>query len=198
MKCAKDFSHFQQIKNYKHMKTKTLIYLFSLILFIGTSLKAQNFYDFVVVDIDGNNFQMSKLEGKKVMVVNVASECGLTPQYEQLESLYEKYKDSSFIIIGFPANNFKDQEPGTNEEIKEFCTLNYGVTFPIMSKISVKGDDMAPLYQWLTQKELNGFDDSSVRWNFQKYLISKDGKLEHVINPWVKPYNKKIINWIEE
>jgi len=158
---------------------------------------AQSFYDYTVVDIDGNNFPLSQLKGKKVMVVNVASKCGFTPQYEQLETLYKQYKDSNFVIIAFPANNFKEQEPGTNDEIKEFCSLNYGVTFPIMAKISVKGDTIAPIYQWLTQKSLNGFDDSSVKWNFQKYLISKYGKLEHVINPWVKPDNKKIVNWIK-
>lgn len=180
------------------MKKKTLIYVTSLLILLGYSLSAQNFYDYTVVDIDGNNFEMAQLAGKKVMIVNVASKCGLTPQYEHLEALYEKYRDSSFIIIGFPSNDFKSQEPGTNEEIKEFCSLNYGVTFPIMSKISVKGDDKAPIYKWLTVKDLNGFDDSSVKWNFQKYLIGEDGNLEHVINPWVKPNNKKIIKWIEE
>ncbi len=180
------------------MQTKTSIYTFFLILLFSTTINAQSFYDYTVVDINGNNFALSQLKGKKVMVVNVASKCGLTPQYEQLETLFKKYQDSSFIIIGFPANNFKEQEPGTNEEIKEFCSLNYGVTFPIMSKISVKGDDIAPLYHWLTSKELNGFDNSSVKWNFQKYLINENGELEHVINPWVKPDNKKIINWVEE
>lgn len=132
------------------------------------------------------------------MIVNVASKCGLTPQYEALEQVYETYKDSNFVIIAFPANNFKEQEPGTNEEIKEFCSLNYGVTFPIMSKISVKGDDIHPLYKWLTTKELNSVSDSSIKWNFQKYLINTEGKIDHVINPWVKPDNKKITNWIVE
>ncbi|MFK5857118.1 MAG: glutathione peroxidase [Bacteroidota bacterium] len=165
---------------------------------MGIGAQAQSFYDFTVEDIDGNTFAFEQLKGKKVMVVNVASKCGLTPQYEQLEVLFQQYQDSNFVIIGFPANNFKKQEPGTNEEIKEFCTLNYGVTFPMMAKISVKGDSIAPIYEWLTQKDLNGFDNSSVKWNFQKYLISEDGKLQHVINPWVKPDNKKIISWIEE
>jgi len=179
------------------MQNKFLISVFSFTLLLVTGITAQNFYDYTVVDIDGNKFPMSQLEGKKVMVVNVASECGLTPQYEQLEAIYKIYEDSNFVIIGFPANNFKEQEPGSNEEIKKFCTLNYGVTFPMMAKISVKGDDMAPIYKWLTQKELNGFDDSSVKWNFQKYLINEEGKLEQVINPWVKPDNKKIVRWIE-
>ena len=179
------------------MKNRLLFCILSFSILLVTSLSAQNFYDYTVLDIDGNEFPLSQLKGKKVMVVNVASKCGLTPQYEQLEALYKTYEDSNFVIIGFPANNFKEQEPGSNEEIKEFCTLNYGVTFPMMAKISVKGDDTAPIYQWLTQKELNGFDNSSVKWNFQKYLINTEGKLEHVINPWVKPDNKKIIKWIE-
>ena len=180
------------------MQIKTTIYSFIFILLSSTTINAQGFYDYTVVDNNGNNFALSQLKGKKVIVVNVASKCSLTPQYVQLEALFRKYQDSSFIIIGFPANNFMKREPGTNEEIMEFCSLNYGVTFPIMSKISVKGDDIAPLYQWLTKKELNGFDNSSVKWNFQKYLINENGEIEHVINSWVKPDNKKIINWIEE
>ena len=122
------------------------------------SLEAQNksFYDFTVKTIDGKDFPLSSLKGKKVLVVNVASKCGFTPQYAQLEELYEKYKEKDFVIIGFPANNFLWQEPGTNEEIAQFCSLKYGVTFPMMAKISVKGKDKAPLYQWLTEKKLNG------------------------------------------
>jgi glutathione peroxidase len=178
------------------MQNKIKIYILSLILVVGNSVIAQSFYDYSVTDIDGNSYSLSQLKGKKVMVVNVASKCGFTPQYEQLELLYKQYKDSNFVIIGFPANNFKEQEPGTNDDIKEFCSLNYGVTFPMMAKISVVGDNIAPIYQWLTQKELNGFDNSSVKWNFQKYLISAEGKLEHVINPWIKPDNKKILKWI--
>ena len=175
--------------------------LFVLLLFIlpfALSGLSQSFYDFTVKDIDGNDFSFAQLKGKKIMVVNVASKCGLTPQYEELQALYEKYKEKDFIIIGFPANNFKKQEPGTNEEIKSFCSLEYGVTFPMMAKISVKGDDIDPVYNWLTTKELNQKSDSSVKWNFQKYLISREGKLEFVINPWVKPDNNKIVKWIEE
>jgi len=178
------------------MKKQILLLLFIPCLsLIGLS---QSFYDFTVKDIDGNDYALSQLEGKKVMVINVASKCGFTPQYEELEALYTKYKDRGFVIVAFPANNFKEQEPGTNAEIKSFCSLEYGVTFPMMAKISVKGDDMAPVYQWLTKKELNHKTDSSVKWNFQKYLISRTGELEYVINPWVKPDNKKIVNWIEE
>lgn len=168
-------------------------------LFIVTGMFAQgnkSFYDFTVTDIDGNPYPLSGLKGKKVMVVNTASRCGLTPQYEDLEKLYEKYGGKDFVIIGFPANNFLRQEPGSNAEIREFCTKNYGVTFPMMAKISVKGDDMHPLYRWLTSKELNGVMDSDVQWNFQKYLIDQDGRLVDVIAPRVKPMDEKIIRWV--
>ncbi len=170
----------------------------SIVLFVLTLGAQQTIYNFTVNDINGNEFPLSQLKGKKVMIVNVASKCGFTPQYESLEKAYETYKDSNFIIIAFPANNFKEQEPGTNEEIKQFCSLNYGVTFPIMAKISVKDNDIHPLYKWLTNKDLNGTSNSSVKWNFQKYLINIEGKIEHVINPWVKPDNKKIIKWIND
>ena len=147
---------------------KTFVLMMVSLLF-AVSLEAQNksFYDFAVKTIDGKEFSLSSLKGKKVLVVNVASKCGLTPQYAQLEKLYEKYKDKDFVIIGFPANNFMGQEPGSNEEIAQFCSLNYGVTFPMMAKISVKGKEIAPLYQWLTEKKLNGKEDASVQWNFR-------------------------------
>ncbi len=130
------------------------------------------------------------------MVVNTASKCGLTPQYEQLEELYDQYKDSNFVIVGFPANNFMSQEPGTNEEIAEFCQKNYGVSFPMMSKISVKGDDMHEVYKFLTQKSNNGLEDSEVKWNFQKYLLNEEGKLEKVIGPRTLPNDPEVIKWI--
>jgi len=156
----------------------------------------QSFYDFKVKDIDGKDFDLSSLKGKKVLVVNTASKCGLTPQYEQLQEVYEKYGDKDFTIIGFPANNFAQQEPGTNKEIEEFCTKNYGVTFQMMDKISVKGDDMNPLYQWLTQKSKNGVLDSEVSWNFQKYLIDEKGNLVKMVEPKVKPNDEQILSWI--
>ena len=180
------------------MKKRTSVYYLSLLLLISFTTTAQSFYDYTVLDIDSNRFSMSQLEGKKVMVVNVASKCGLTPQYKQLEAIYRKYKDDNFIIIGFPSNDFMKQEPGSNEDIKVFCSEKYDVTFPIMSKIIVKGDEMEPIYQWLTQKELNGFEDSSVKWNFQKYLIGEEGNIEKIISPRIKPDNDKIINWIED
>jgi len=158
----------------------------------------QTLHDFTVKDIDGKDIKLASFKGKKVLVVNVASKCGLTPQYEQLQALYEKYRDQNFVIIGFPANNFNDQEPGTNLEIKEFCTANYGVTFPMMDKISVKGDDQAPLYQWLTQKSENGKIDQEVTWNFQKYLIDENGRLVDVVMPKESPMSEKIVNWITQ
>jgi glutathione peroxidase len=160
----------------------------------GTSL----IYDFTVKTIDGEDFPLSNLKGKKVMFVNVASKCGLTPQYAQLQELYDRYKDKNFVIIGFPANNFGMQEPGSNEEIKEFCTANYGVTFPMMSKISVKGDDIAPLYQWLTTKEANGVADAEVTWNFQKFLIDEEGHWVKFFTPKKSPMSAEIIAWIEK
>jgi glutathione peroxidase len=158
--------------------------------------QSKSFYDYTVQDIDGNPYNLSALKGKKVLVVNTASKCGNTPQYADLEKLYEEYKNKNFVIIGFPANNFMGQEPGTNEEIKNFCSVNYGVSFPMMSKISVKGKDMNPLYKWLTSKELNGVMDSEVSWNFQKYMIDETGKLVGMVPPKDKPYSDKIVNWI--
>ena len=157
----------------------------------------KSFYDFTVKTIDGNEFPLSQLKGKKVLVVNTASKCGYTPQYAKLEELYQQYGGESFTIIGFPANNFLNQEPGSNQEIQEFCQVNYGVTFPMMEKISVKGGDMAPLYQWLTEKDLNGVEDSKVKWNFQKYMINEEGEWVDVAYSKDKPYCEKIINWLK-
>lgn len=154
-------------------------------------------YQFKVKDITGGEFNLADLKGKKVLIVNTASKCGLTPQFEQLEELYQKYKDKNFVIIGFPTNDFMSQDPGTNEEIAEFCKLNYGVTFPMMSKIVVKGDNKEPLYQYLTQKDKNGLGDFDVEWNFQKFLINEEGKLAKVISPKVLPTDGEITNWIE-
>lgn len=162
-----------------------------------TTMSTENLHQFKVEDIDGNTFDLADLKGKKVMVVNTASKCGLTPQYKDLQALYEQYKDKNFIIIGFPANNFMSQEPGTNEEIAAFCSKNYGVSFPMMSKISVKGKDMHPLYQFLTQKSRNGVQDSEVEWNFQKYLINENGQLEQVISPRTSPSSPEVVRWIE-
>ncbi len=162
-----------------------------------TTMQKQNIYQFKVTDLYGNTFDFSTLKGKKIMIVNTASECGLTPQYRDLEAIYEKYKDQNFIIVGFPANNFGAQEPGSDEQIASFCKKNYGVTFPMMSKISVKGKDMHEVYQFLTQKSKNGLQDSEVAWNFQKYLIDENGELVKVIQPQTLPTDREIILWIE-
>lgn len=158
--------------------------------------QTKSFHDFKVKDIDGKEFDLSSLKGKKVLVVNTASKCGFTPQYKDLQELYLKYGGDNFVIIGFPANNFLSQEPGSNEEIKEFCSSKYEVTFPMMAKISVKGKDIHPLYAWLTDKNLNGVMDSEVKWNFQKYLIDENGKLVDVVFPKTNPLDEKIVNWI--
>lgn len=176
------------------MKTILLILAVSI---SGITYSQTSLYDFKVKDINEQDFSFEQLKGKKVMIVNTASKCGLTPQYEQLEKVYKEFGSEKFIIIGFPANNFLKQEPGTNDEIKDFCQKNYGVSFPMMSKISVKGKDMHPLYKWLTDKKLNGFEDSSVKWNFQKYLIDENGKIVKVIAPSTKPDSEEIINWIK-
>lgn len=154
-------------------------------------------YDFKVQTITGETFDLAALKGKKVLIVNTASKCGLTPQFEQLEELYQKYKDQNFVIIGFPTNDFMSQDPGTNQEIAEFCKLNYGVTFPMMSKIVVKGDNKEPLYQYLTEKAKNGIDDFDIEWNFQKFLINENGTLAKVVSPRVLPNAVEITSWIE-
>ena len=157
----------------------------------------KTFYDFTVTTIDGQDFPLSQLNGKKVLVVNTASKCGYTPQYEDLEKLYETYGGDNFTIIGFPANNFLWQEPGTNDEIKQFCTVNYGVSFPMMSKISVKGSNIAPLYKWLTHKEENGVMDAPVKWNFQKFMIDENGHLVGMAPPSENPMSEKIVDWVK-
>ena len=155
-------------------------------------------YQFTVQNLEGDEFDFSSLKGKKIMIVNTASKCGLTPQYKKLQAIYEKYADRDFVIIGFPANNFLFQETGSDEEIAVFCERNYGVTFPMMSKISVKGKNMHPVYKFLTSKTKNGVIDSSVSWNFQKYLIGEEGMLEKVIKPKTLPNDAEVIDWIKK
>lgn len=168
-----------------------------LLLSLNFTLMAQNnsksIYQFKVKTIDGNVFDFATLKGKKIMIVNTASECGNTPQYADLEQLYKKNKSKNLIIIGFPANNFGAQEPGSDKEIKNFCKKNYAVTFPMMSKISVSGNDMAPIYKWLTQKSENGVKDAPVTWNFQKFLIDEKGNWVGSIAPKVSPSSSKEI-----
>jgi glutathione peroxidase len=180
------------------MKTNKLDMLFFLMMISITGFaQSSGFYDFKVKTLEGGDFDFSSLRGKKVMIVNTASKCGFTPQYKDLEEVYEKYQ-GDLVIIGFPANNFMRQEPGSATDIRKFCTENYGVTFPMMEKISVKGNDMHPLYKWLTSKDKNGVIDSEVKWNFQKYLIDEKGILVSVIPPKESPKSDQIIKWIKD
>lgn len=154
-------------------------------------------YEYKVESLDGGIIDFSAFKGKKILIVNTASKCGYTYQYEGLEALYKKYK-GKLVIVGFPSNNFGFQEPGSNEEIAEFCQKNYGVTFPMAAKIDVKGKEMAPIYHWLTKKEYNNYDNSSVKWNFQKYLINEEGKLIGIYSSKVKPDDAELIKAIEQ
>jgi len=153
-------------------------------------------HDFELTNIDGENISLDRYEGKVLLIVNTASECGFTPQYEGLQSLYEQYKDQGLVIAGFPANNFGGQEPGTDEEIKQFCKKNYGVTFPMFSKISVKGNDMHPLFDYLTSEQNPDFT-GEINWNFEKFLVDKNGKLIRRFRSKVTPESDEIINAID-
>jgi len=192
---------------------KNIKVLSILLLFCLSSIGQNSLHHFKLETIYGDTITLEKYSGKKIMIVNVASKCGLTKQYQSLQKLYEEYSDNNFVIIAFPANNFLGQEPGTNKEIVEFCEANFGVTFPIMSKISVsnlnyksyppdpnKSEETSQheLYEWLTKKELNGVMDSDIIWNFQKFLINEQGELEKVFLPTVSPLDEEIINWILE
>lgn len=162
----------------------------------GDKKSPKSIHSYVVKDINGNNFKFSELKGKKILIVNTASKCGFTPQFEALQEIYEKYKDQNFVIVGFPSNDFMNQDPGTNEEIYNFCTKNYGVTFPMMSKVVVTGKKKNPIYKFLTDEKLNGVISTSVQWNFQKYLIDENGYLVKMLGPRVKPDDPQIIEWI--
>ena len=157
----------------------------------------KSIYDFKVESLTGGTIDFAQFKGKKIMIVNTASECGNTPQYAELQKISEKYKDK-LVIVGFPANNFGHQEPGDNKQIAAFCAKNYSVTFPMAAKISVKGDDMAPIYHWLTEKKFNGVKDSEVTWNFQKYLIDENGKLVEMFDPGLSPMRKNVLAAIEK
>ncbi len=158
-----------------------------------TTLSAQSIHSFTVKSIDGKDIKMSSFKGKKILIVNTASKCGYTPQYESLEKVYEQYKDK-LVIIGFPCNQFGGQEPGSNEEIVEFCKKNYGVTFPLADKVDVKGTNTAAIYQWLTQKSKNGVLDASISWNFNKLLLDENGKMIAYYPSNVKPDSEAILS----
>ena len=150
-------------------------------------------FDYTAKSIDGQDISLSVYKGKKILIVNVASECGYTPQYKGLEELYEKYKNR-LVVLGFPANNFGGQEPGSNKDIKKFCEGEYKVTFPMFSKISVLGDDQNEIYKWLTTKELNGWNDKAPKWNFCKYLVDENGRLLKYFSTAVEPMSDEIIS----
>lgn len=178
------------------MKKLLLLSILTTTISFGQTGKMTTMHDFKVKTLEGKEFNMAELKGKKVMIVNTASECGYTPQYADLEELYKKYSSKGFVVVGFPSNDFGAQEPGSNEQIREFCTKNYGVTFPMMEKITVKGENAHPLYKFLTKKELNGVKDTEVKWNFQKYLIDENGKLVDMIEYKASPNDERVINWL--
>jgi glutathione peroxidase len=159
-----------------------------------TTSGSKNLHQFKVKTLEGSDYNFADLKGKKVLIVNTASECGYTPQYKDLEVLYEKYKAKNFIIVGFPCNDFGGQEPGTSADIKAFCTKNFGVTFPLMEKVSI---ETSPVYQWLTHKSENGVLDAKVKWNFNKFLVDENGNLVKYLASNVKPMDAEITNWIE-
>ncbi len=182
---------------------KVLFASISLILFsfivpfsIRSSVKPDTIYKFKVEGLEGGSIDFSTFKGKKILVVNTASKCGFTPQYAQLEDLYKKY-NGKLVIVGFPSNNFGGQEPGNNEEIKSFCTKNYGVTFPMAAKVSVKGDDIAPIYKWLTEKSENGVMDADIKWNFTKFLLDENGVLIAKFDSKVTPLSDEITGYLK-
>lgn len=173
---------------------KLIILALAAITMAFTTSGAKSLHDFKVKTLEGETFDLASLKGKKVLVVNTASECGYTPQYKDLEALYKTYNSKNFTIIGFPCNDFGGQEPGTSSDIKAFCTKNYGVTFPMMEKVSI---GTSPVYQWLTSKAQNGVLDATVKWNFNKFLIDENGKVVKHLASSVKPMDAEITNWIE-
>ena len=168
-------------------------------MLLSTTLSAaSNIHEFTLNSIDGQPTPLTQFKRKVVLIVNVASRCGFTSQYEGLEALYRKYKDRGFVVLGFPANNFLWQEPGTNEEIKAFCTRKYNVTFPMLAKVSVKGKDKTPLYQFLTDKKANPATGGEIGWNFTKFLADKNGKVIARFGPSVKPESPEVLRALEE
>jgi glutathione peroxidase len=171
--------------------------LAALLILSATAFAASSVYDFTMPALNGTPTRLAGFKGKVVLVVNVASQCGYTPQYEGLQALYAKYKDQGFAIAGFPANNFGGQEPGTNEEIGAFCRSKFGVTFPMFSKISVKGGDQAPLYKFLTDKSANPKTGGEIQWNFTKFLVDRTGKVIQRFEPAVEPQSKELVSAVE-
>ena len=179
------------------MKRYFTLLLTTILVNTGNAQDMKTLHGFTATTIEGEQLDLIKFKGKKLLVVNTASKCGLTPQYEDLQKLYDEFGGDNFEIIGFPANNFMKQEPGSDEKIAEFCSKNYGVSFTMMSKIDVKGANIHPIYQWLTKKDQNGVEDNKVGWNFQKYLIDENGQYVRMISPKERPYNDSVIAWIK-
>ena len=182
---------------------KTLVFLSLIFILLMNNMNSQEdnmnrFYDFMVKDIMGRQVKLEIYKGNVILVVNTASKCGFTPQYEGLQKIYEKYRDRGFVILGFPANNFMRQEPGTNDQIREFCSINYGVTFPMFSKISVRGKDIHPLYRFLTSRETNPDFHGKITWNFNKFLINRQGKCIHRFQSKVTPLSPELISALEK
>ncbi len=176
---------------------KYILTIASLIMLSAFTFPDNNsIHSFKVKSIEGKTIDFASFKGKKILVVNTASKCGYTPQYEALQKVYNEYKDK-LVIIGFPANNFGGQEPGSDGEIQEFCKARFGVTFPLASKVSVKGSDMAPIYKWLTSKEENGVLDAEIKWNFGKFLLDENGKLIQYFPSAVKPDSEEILKWVK-
>ena len=178
------------------MRKFLLMFSLSIAAVIGAA-QAHSLYDFTMKSIDGQPVSLKSYNGKVVMLVNVASKCGFTPQYAGLESLYEKYKDRGFVIVGVPANNFAQQEPGTNEEIKTFCSRKYNVTFPMMSKVSVLGEDQTPLYRFLTDKSTDPHYSGDIKWNFTKFLFDRNGNPVARFEPATTPDSAEVQSAIE-
>ena len=179
------------------MTVRHSLFLGLVLLMSATTFAASNIYDFTLPNIDGKPMPLTDFKGKVVLMVNVASQCGYTPQYTALEAIYEKYKAQGFVIVGFPANNFGAQEPGTNEEIKTFCTRKYSVTFPMYSKVSVKGDDQTPLYQYLTKQTPAGIS-GDIKWNFTKFLVDRKGNVVQRFESKVTPDSPEVTSAIEQ
>jgi len=186
------------MKSGKNRNLRTSLLGVATLLMSASLFAAGSIYDFTLNSIDGKPMPLANFKGKVILVVNVASRCGFTPQYSALESIYEKYKDQGFVILGFPANNFGAQEPGTNQEIKTFCQSKYNVTFPMMAKVSVKGDDKTPLYQYLTDKSANPKTGGDIQWNFTKFLVGPDGQIIPRFEPAVTPASPEVTGAIEK
>ena len=188
-----------ETKTIKKLKKYSSVFIITLLLSCMNSYTYEDnlsFYDIKVKTIDGEDFDLSTLKGKKLLVVNVASKCGLTPQYKQLEELYKEYKNQNFEVLAFPTSDFANQEYSDSQKISSFCKKNYGVTFPIFEKVSVKGKSKHFIYQWLTEKNKNGKKNVSVLWNFQKFIIDENGQWVDYFLPTTSPKSKKIVKWI--